>query len=223
MIAEITENIKLLTTEQVEHVDYVKPVAYHRGHCNKTEPCECPVVREARSKTIRNPGLLQQLKEYPNWGDRGAEPKAERPSPNKPGSRPNTNPGFFALDEISVETTRFYDRIAREAGRDPTLGLLPLEQILHALPYQFMQIEDDYPHLVREGLAATRRWVNLAQRTLGLLTSEVAFSDTCCGECGGALVVGRDTQRTDVRCIACGNRYKMEDWMRLYEQQGQAS
>lgn len=223
MISEITENVNLLINVQSERIEYVKPVTYHRGHCNKTEPCDCPVVKEQRSKTLRNPGLLQQLRDYPNWGDTGAEPKAERPSPNKPGSKPNTNPGFLALDEITVETNTFYDRIAREAGRDPTLGLQPIEHVLSALPYQFSQIEADYPHLVRDGLAATRRWVAIAQRTLGLLTSEATFTDTCCGECGGALAVGRDTQRTDVRCTACGNRYRMQDWVRLYEQQGQAS
>ncbi|MGW0682898.1 hypothetical protein ACWD2L_05990 [Streptomyces sp. NPDC002754] len=222
MIDEIKENVSLLTTVQIEQVEYVKLVPYHRGHCNKTEPCNCPVVRERRSKTLRNPGLLQQLKDYPSWGDRGAEPKAERPSPNKPVSRPNTNAGFLALDEITVETYMFYDRIAREAGRDPTLGLQAVEHVLTTLPYQFMQIQDDYPRLVEEGLAATRRWITIAQRTLGQLTSEGTFKDTSCGNCGGTLAIGRDTQRTDVRCVDCGLRYRMDDWMGLYEQ-GQAS
>lgn len=38
-----------------------------------------------------------------------------------------------------------------------------------------------------------------------------------------ALVVGRDPLKADVRCIACGVRYKMEDWAKLYEQGRAAS
>lgn len=218
MIEEIRENVSLLTTVQTERVEYVKPVTHHRGHCNKTEPRDCPVVRENRSKTVRNPGLLQQLKEYQSWGDCGAEPQGERPSPNKPGSRPNTRAGFFTLDAITVEAYMFYDRIAREAGRDPGLGLQPVEQVLTALPYQFQQIQDAYPHLVEEGLTATKRWATMAQRTLGQLTSEAPFQDTSCGECGGALVVGRDVHKTGVRCTSCRLRYKMQDWMDLLQQ-----
>jgi hypothetical protein len=217
MIEEIENNINLLTKGWTERVEYGKPVKYHRGQCNKTEPCECPLVSEKRVKSVPHPGLLEQLRKFQQWGDKGAEPRAERTAPNKPGSRPNADAGFFALDEITVEAYSFYDRIASEAGRDRTLGLQNVDVVLNGLPYQLGQIQGDYPHLVRDALAATRRWVNTAERTLGLKTSEVTFKNTSCGECSGPLVVGRDLHRTDVRCVDCGNRYRMNDWMKLYE------
>lgn len=225
-IARIEENIKQLTTGWQEKIEYDKPVKYHQGGCADGTGCACPVVNEKRSKYIRHKPLLEQLREYARHVDLGAEPQAERGSPNKSGSKPPASmAGFHALDEIHIEAYSLTDRVMRESGRSKTFGVdyKKLAAMLDQLPYQCRQIVTDYPHLVGDILAATGKWVDMAKRVLGFKTSEVMFRDTVCGECGGALLVGRDPNKTDVRCggtpstPSCGTKYPMSQWLELYE------
>lgn len=231
-IKRIEENIRLLTSGWGDRVEYNLPVVYHRAHCEvavtKNGACECPAINEKRSKWVTSPGLLDQLQEYAKHADLGAEPRAERGTPGKAKSRPPTSmAGFFLLDEIIAEAYTLVDRVMREAGR--TAEIMPIRGVLNQLPYQCRQIIDDYPHLVNEIWSATAKWVEKAQRVLGIRTSEGTFADTVCGDCGGALAIGRDLTRTDVRCIgtpaarACGKRYGLRDWMSLYEKGKSAS
>lgn len=224
-IKKVEADIKLLNQGWRDKVEYMLPVVYHRPHCESTgngNACECPIVNEKRSKHVTSPGLLQQLEEYGKHVDLGAEPKAERGSPGKSKSRPPGDMnGFHTLDEIIAEAYTITDRIMREAGR--SAEVMPIREVLNQLPYQCRQIVDDYPHLVEDIAHATGRWVDKAQRALGIKTTETVFANTVCGDCGGALAVGRDLRRTDVRCVgtpaakACGRRYPMSEWVGLYE------
>jgi len=210
-IKKIEENIDLLIKGWREKVEYYKPVDYG----------DQGIIKEKRVKHVRRPGLIEQLAQYAKHADTGAEPKSERGVPGKQKSRPPANmAGFHLLDEITVEANTLIDRVVREAGRSADIGTLPLRDTLATLPYQCRQIIDSHPPLVDDIAHAVHTWVDRAQRVLGLKTSEAMFADTVC-DCGGALAVGRDVMRTDVRCAgspsapSCGKRYGPADWLRL--------
>lgn len=211
-IKRMEEDVDLLTKGWREKVEYYKPVDYG----------DQGVIKEKRVKNVWRPALIEQLGEYAKHADTGAEPKAERGVPGKSKSRPPANmAGFHALDEITVEVTNLVDRIVREAGRSPNISTWALRDALNTLPYQCRQIIDSHPALVDDIAHAVHTWVDRAQRTLGLKTSTSMFADTVCEDCSGALTVGRDPMRTEVRCAGtpsappCGRRYTRDDWMRL--------
>jgi hypothetical protein len=188
------------------------------------------VANENRTKTVRQPGLLVQLKEFQQHKDTDRERKAERGAPRvkTAGKPPGDLAGFFTLAEITCEAYTFIDRILTEAVRDRSVAALPIKDTLRGLPYQVSQFADTHPDLAHECAKATRRWLDKARRTLKLVTGDAMFAETVCGNCGvGALAIAADNS-SEVRCVGtpaeppCGETYGMGDWVGLYEQ-GRAS
>ncbi|MFF8831354.1 hypothetical protein [Streptomyces sp. NPDC015131] len=207
-IREIEQNVALLVNGWEERIEYRVKVS---GQL------------EERANTVRMAGLLEQLRKHTGTTQNG---RAERGSPNKPGSRPpGSTTGFMLLDEITAEAGYWTDRVLIERGLDRTWALRPMPDLLLFMRDETRRLEETHPGLVADIAAATRAWVRDARRLLSLDARTVMIAGTVCGECGGGLAVADDAS-TAVRCIghpgtaACGVRYERHEWLGLLEAQG---
>lgn len=224
----VSHNVDLLVSGWRERVDYTVPVYYHRKDCTAYENCGCPVVNEKRTRTIRRPGLLEQLREFQANKDVNRDPKAERNPPRvkKPKMMPELN-GFLTLDEITCDIYMTVDRVYEEAGRDRTLASGRIHDVLQGLSYQIGMFAESRPDCARIIAKATDKWVSQAKRVLNITVSDARLGDVVCGNCGGGLTIAWDNN-SDVRCIGtpeeppCGHTYPMSEWMKLYEESKRA-
>lgn len=222
-IEKIRDNCALLTHGWQEKIEYKVPVTYHTTGCEQNVGCTCPVTNEARARTVKHPGLLNQLEEFQQHRDSDRGPRAERGAPHAGGSRPPGElGGFLTLDEIVAEVYTVVDRVLDEGGRDRSYAACSIRDVLNGLAYQMEQIERDRPDLVHDIIRATDRWVAKAKASLRLTVASATLADTVCGNCGGGLVVAWDNS-TDVACAGtpaappCGETYPMSEWLSLYE------
>ncbi|MFD8117065.1 hypothetical protein [Streptomyces microflavus] len=216
---EISDLVKQLNRGWREKVHY---------RINITLKNEMGVTTEERAKTVAHPGLLAQLKEFEQNGDNGPRDGAERSAPNKPGSRPPGNMrGFHLLDEISVEVIRFTEDCYLNLSGPAENALCSVDELLDQLQRMAFNYADTQPEMVEEIRVRLRKWVRTCRLALSHDLRETMLADTVCGECGGALAVGKG-EVTDVRCIgtpeapSCGLRYKREDWLALLEAQNES-
>lgn len=220
------ENVDLLIAGWQERIQFKVPVAYHRAHCDRdvlSSECDCPVVHEKRTRTLKRAGLIEQLREFQQNKDVNREPKSERNPPRvkKPKLMPELN-GFLVLDEIVCDVFMTCDRIMEEVGRDRTIASQPVEQVLSSMVYQLPHFAESRPDQARLFAQATGKWVAAAKRALNVTVSDAQFGDTVCGNCGGGLAVAWDNN-SDVRCVGtpqeppCGETYPMSEWVALYE------
>jgi hypothetical protein len=230
ILERLRENCKILAEGYEERVEYRVKVAYHRGECKyhgkSTQPkddCECPVVDEGRTRLIRRPGLLFQLKEFQQHKDVDRNPKAARGAPRvkTPKCHPELN-GFFALDEITGDVYMTVDRALEEAGRDRSWATESVGIVVNNLPGQVAHFVETRPDVARHLARRSARWVETARRALKITVGDAVFEGTVCGNCGGGLATPWDASG-DVRCVGtptdppCGETYPMSEWINLYE------
>lgn len=232
VINRITNNCRLLYAGYDESVEYKVDVSYHVETCKyyqrTTMPrasCECPVVREDRGKTVKRPGLLDQLQEFQQNKDTDRNPQSERQAPRvkKVKYMAELN-GFFALDEIMSEINRDVDRWLEEAERDRTWAAQPVKLILMGLPGQvqmFAESRPDLMHVIDKRLAD---WVARSRSALKITVGDAIFESVVCGNCGGGLASPWGNRgESSVVCVGkpdsppCGHSYPMNEWMDLYE------
>lgn len=234
VVASIKENCELLWNGYSEKVEYSVNVAYHNEGCKHFKKsslpkpdCKCPTIAEKRSRVIKRPGYLDQLKDYAANKDTDRNPKAERGAPRvkTAGKPPGDMGGFFALDELMCEIPRTVEDVLEEAGRDPGWALMPAKSILMNLDRQVVYFANDRLDLARRLDSATRRWVATARSVLKVTVSSSIFEGVVCGNCGGGLTAPWDAASGggDVRCAGspdappCGETYPMSEWMSLYK------
>jgi hypothetical protein len=172
---------------------------------------------------------MKQLEDFKKYQDTDREPKAERAAPRV--KKIKNNPeldGFFALDEISCDTSSVVDRVWEEAGRDRTWASVGgALAILGNLPSKVQELRSR-PDLIWTIRRSVVRSVDLARRSLRLIVSDSIFGSVVCGNCSGGLAVPSDNSG-DVRCVGkpgvdpCGETYPMSEWITLYERSKQAS
>jgi hypothetical protein len=209
----VQENVDLLTEGWDEKVEYSVVVLLKGKH-----------VEEKRARRVKQKGLLAQLREFAENKDTDRSRKAERGSPRvkQPGRPPGDMQGMFTLDEITCDAYMFIDRLYEEAERD-RLGaaMNGIHMVLRGLPFQVSQFADARPDLARAAVKKTEEWVDKARRALRLVTGDVMFGDTVCGNCGGGLAIAVDNS-SDVRCVGhptappCGETYPRDRWLELY-------
>lgn len=225
-LVQIKADCALLVLGWNDKVEYKVPVAYHRITCKYRQRlstgCQCPVTNETRIRNVKRPGLLEQLEKFKEYQDTDREPKAERQAPRVKKIKNNAElGGFFTLDEIACDVSATIDRLWSEAEKPRTWAVIGTKNLLGALPGQAAMLSSR-PDLVHELARAVAGWVRLAGRTLRLIVSDSIFGDSCCGNCGGGLVVPVDASG-DVRCVGkpgggpCGETYPMSEWVGMYE------
>lgn len=225
LLDRIEENCNLLISGWDEYVPYKVKEQEHEGVECFGKKCDCPERLKSRSRRVRRPGLLEQLRQYQQHKDADLNPKAARGAPRV--KTPKTHPelaGYLTLDEITCDANARLDRIFEEAGRDRLYFVdRNFNSVISGLPYQVRQFIDARPDLARDVLRLTDKWVRQAKATLKMTVSDAMFSGMVCGNCEvGALAVSWDNS-SDVRCAGtpaeppCGHTYPMSEWVALYE------
>lgn len=230
-ITRIADNCKLLYSGYPERVEYTVDAPYHREHCPfhgkiYMTGCDCPKIREKRTRSVQRPGYLAQLKEFSAHKDTDRNPKAERGAPRVKvaGRPPGDMAGFFTLDELMCDIPSVVDKALEEAGRDRTWAATSVPTILAGLATQTGLFIEARPDVARVIDKAAARWVAVARGALKVGASDGMFEGAVCGNCGGALATPWGNRgESAVSCAGspseppCGQTYPMSEWIKLYE------
>jgi hypothetical protein len=233
ILDRIGANCKLLHDGYHERVEYavktcthIDTCEYHRKSSAPKEDCDCPETLEKRSRQIKRPGYLTQLRDFAKHKDVDRNLKAVRGAPRvkTAGKPPGDMGGLFALDELECEISATVDRILEEAGRDRSWACMPVANILIGLKGQATYMVNDGRD-VRDLERATASWVRKAEAALKITVGQTMFEGMVCGNCSGALAIAADNS-TEVRCIgsladgSCGTTYGPSEWIELLKANG---
>lgn len=227
MLERLKENCTLLGAGWQEPVEYAVPVTYHRAECPRSRvTCECPQVTEKRTRYVKRPGLLEQLKEFQANKDVDRNAKAARGAPRV--KTPKMHPelaGFFVLDEICTDIYMTVDRALEECDRDRAWASMATQHVLAGLTTQVSYFVESRPDVARTVVKATDKWVAQARRALKISVDDSMFESTVCANCGGGLSTRHDHagDLREIVCVGtpsdppCGETYPMSEWLKIYE------